>query len=85
MWTWTTGSISFVARRGRCARSYAPSGDVQGAGPGAAEITFDQTAGERPAEPFLVFTANKCGPGAFNIPLWAVFTSPLSCAGLMLP
>ncbi len=63
----------------------APSGNVRGAGPGAAEISFDPTAKERPSEPFLVFTADKCGPGAYNFPLWAVFTSPLFCAGLMLP
>lgn len=63
----------------------APSGNVRGAGPGAAEITFDPAAQERPAEPFLVFTADKCGPGAFNFPLWAVFTSPMYCAGLLLP
>lgn len=63
----------------------APAGNVKGAGPGAAEITLDETAEERPAEPFLVFTADKCGPGAFNFPLWAVFTSPMFCAGLMLP
>ncbi|HLF72850.1 MAG TPA: fructose 1,6-bisphosphatase [Anaerolineales bacterium] len=70
---------------GQDLRKDAPSGNVRGAGPGAAEITFDETAKERPAEPFLVFTADKCGPGAFNFPLWAVFTSPLFCAGLMLP
>jgi len=63
----------------------APSGNVRGAGPGAAEITFDPEAKERPAEPFLVFTADKCGPGAFNFPLWAVFTSPMYCAGLLMP
>jgi fructose 1,6-bisphosphate aldolase/phosphatase len=63
----------------------APSGNVRGAGPGVAEITFDPGAGERPAEPFLVFTADKCGPGVFNFPLWAVFTNPMFCAGLMLP
>lgn len=63
----------------------APSGNVRGAGPGAAELTFDETAKERPAETILVFTADKCGPGAFNFPLWTVFTSPLYCAGLMLP
>lgn len=63
----------------------APSGNVRGAGPGAAEITFDEGAKERPAEAFLVFTADKCGPGAYNFPLWTVFTSPLYCAGLMLP
>jgi fructose 1,6-bisphosphate aldolase/phosphatase len=50
-----------------------------------AEISFDPAAKERPAEPFLVFTADKCGPGAFNFPLWAVFTSPMYCAGLLLP
>jgi fructose 1,6-bisphosphate aldolase/phosphatase len=33
----------------------------------------------------MVFTADKCGPGVFNFPLWTVFTSPLYCAGLMLP
>ena len=32
-----------------------------------------------------MFTADKCGPGALNFPLWAVFTSPMYCAGLMLP
>jgi fructose 1,6-bisphosphate aldolase/phosphatase len=63
----------------------APSGNVRGAGPGAAEITFDPATKERPAEPFLIFAADKCGPGAFNFPLWAVFTSPMYCAGLMLP
>ncbi|HXF86193.1 MAG TPA: fructose 1,6-bisphosphatase [Anaerolineales bacterium] len=63
----------------------APSGNVRGAGPGAAEISFDETAKERPAEPFLILTADKCGPGAFNFPLWAAFTCPLYCAGLMLP
>jgi fructose 1,6-bisphosphate aldolase/phosphatase len=63
----------------------APSGNVRGAGPGVAEISFDPSARERPAEPFLVFTADKCGPGVFNFPLWAVFTSPMYCAGLMLP
>lgn len=63
----------------------APSGNVRGAGPGVAEIPFDPEAKERPAEPFLVFTADKCGPGAFNFPLWATFTSPLYCGGLMLP
>jgi fructose 1,6-bisphosphate aldolase/phosphatase len=63
----------------------APSGNVRGAGPGAAEVSFDERAKERPAEAFLVFTADKCGPGAYNFPLWTVFTSPLYCAGLMLP
>lgn len=63
----------------------APSGNVRGSGPGAAEITFDETAKERSAETILVFTADKCGPGAFNFPLFAAFASPLYCSGLMLP
>src|SRR5437773_3026753 len=63
----------------------APSGNVRGAGPGAAEITYDETCKERRAESFLIFTADKCGPGAYNFPLWGAFTSPLFCGGLMLP
>jgi len=63
----------------------APSGNVRGAGPGVAEIAFNHTAKERPAEAFMVITMDKCGPGAFNFPLWAVFTSPLFCSGLFLP
>lgn len=50
-----------------------------------AEITYDPAASERPAEPFLVFTADKCGPGAFNFPLMSVFTNPMYCAGFLLP
>ncbi len=63
----------------------APSGNVRGAGPGVAEITFDEKAEERESEPFLVFAADKCGPGVFNFPFWNVFTNPMYCAGLMLP
>lgn len=63
----------------------APSGNVRGAGPGAAEITFDPSAKERKAEPFLIFAGDKCGPGAFNFPLYSVFTNPMYNAGLMLP
>lgn len=63
----------------------APSGNVRGAGPGSAEIEIDENAKERPSEPFLVFTADKTGPGAFNFPFYAVFTSPIFCSGLMLP
>lgn len=55
------------------------------AAPGVAEISFDPSAKERPAESFMLFTADKCGPGAFNFPLWACFTSPMYCAGLLLP
>ncbi|MBI4157743.1 fructose 1,6-bisphosphatase [Candidatus Woesebacteria bacterium] len=63
----------------------APSGNVRGAGPGVAEISFDPSKKERPVEAIMVFTADKCGPGAYNFPLWTVFTSPLFDSGLMLP
>jgi fructose 1,6-bisphosphate aldolase/phosphatase len=64
----------------------APSGNVRGAGPAVAEIEFDRDpAGrDRPAEPFLVFAADKCGPGAYNYPLYAVFCDPMHNGGLLL-
>jgi len=63
-----------------------PSGNIRGAGPGIAEIsfTFDRKK-PRPAESFMVFAADKCGPGAFNLPLFLAFADPMYCAGLMLP
>ena len=64
----------------------APSANVRGAGPGVAEITFDFTRKDpRPAESFLFFAADKCGPGAYNLPLFLAFADPMYCAGLMLP
>jgi fructose 1,6-bisphosphate aldolase/phosphatase len=64
----------------------APSGNLRGAGPGVAEIEFDHTlSGRRPAESFLVLMADKCGPGAYNLPLFLAFADPMYCAGLMLP
>lgn len=64
----------------------APSANVRGAGPGVAEITFDYTRKEpRPAETFVIFTADKCGPGAYNLPFFLSFADPMYCAGLMLP
>lgn len=64
----------------------APSGNVRGAGPGVAEVTFNHTlSGDRPAESFLFFAADKCGPGAFNLPIFLAFADPMYCAGLMLP
>jgi fructose 1,6-bisphosphate aldolase/phosphatase len=64
----------------------APSSNVRGAGPGVAEITFDFNRKEpRPAESFMVFAADKCGPGAYNLPLFLAFADPMYCAGLMLP
>lgn len=64
----------------------APSANVRGAGPGVAEITFDYNRKEpRPAESFMLFAADKCGPGAYNLPLFLAFADPMYCAGLMLP
>ncbi len=64
----------------------APSGNVRGAGPGVAEITFDAPGNDRrPAESFMIFMADKCGPGAFNLPLFLAFADPMYCGGLMLP
>ena len=71
----------------------APSGNVRGAGPAVAELEFDHeptTArgpgrGIRPAESFMVFAADKCGPGAYNLPIFLSFADPMYCAGLMLP
>ncbi len=64
----------------------APSGNVRGAGPGVAELTFSFDRKEpRPAESFMIFAADKCGPGAYNLPLFLAFADPMYCAGLMLP
>ena len=39
----------------------------------------------RPAESFMVLAADKCGPGAYNLPMFLGFADPMYCAGLMLP
>jgi fructose 1,6-bisphosphate aldolase/phosphatase len=64
----------------------APSGNIRGAGPAVAEIDLDRDphSKERPAEPFLVFAADKCSPGAYNYPLYAVFCDPMHNGGLLL-
>lgn len=64
----------------------APSGNIRGAGPGVAELEFEHTLeSPRPAESFMLFAADKCGPGAYNLPLYLGFADPMYCAGLMLP
>lgn len=64
----------------------APSGNLRGAGPGVAEIEFElNPAGNyRPAEAFLIFAADKCGPGAFNLPLYLAFCDVMHNGGLLL-
>ncbi len=56
------------------------SGNVQGMGPGVAEMEIV----ERPAEPFMVLTADKTEPGAFNLLLYLTFCDPMYCSGLLL-
>ncbi len=64
----------------------APSGNVRGAGPGVAEITFDHTLKDpRSAESFMIFACDKTDPGCFNLPFFLAFADPMYCAGLMLP
>jgi fructose 1,6-bisphosphate aldolase/phosphatase len=64
----------------------APSGNVRGAGPAVAEIEFerDPRRKDRPAEPFLLFAGDKCSPGAYSYPLYAVFCDPMHNGGLLL-
>src|SRR6266852_4623129 len=64
----------------------APSGNVRGAGPAVAELEFirDPRSKDRPAEAFLVLAADKCGPGAYNHPLYSVFCDPMHNGGLLL-
>ncbi len=56
------------------------SGNVRGMGPGSAEMEIE----ERPAEPFILFAGDKCGPGVFNYPLFSCFADPYHNAGLLL-
>ena len=56
------------------------SGNVRGMGPGSAEIEFE----ERPSEALMVLVADKCGPGAYNLPLYLAFADPMYSPGLLL-
>jgi fructose 1,6-bisphosphate aldolase/phosphatase len=63
----------------------APSSNIRGAGPAVAELTYDHNlSGERPAESVIIFAADKCGPGAYNLPLFLAFADPMYCGGLLL-
>lgn len=62
----------------------APSGNLRGAGPAVAEIQLELLPEYRPAEAFLVFAADKCGPGAYNFALWNTFCNPMKNGGLLL-
>ncbi len=56
------------------------SGNIRGLGPGVAEMEFE----ERPAEPIVVFMADKTEPGAFNLPIFRIFADPFNTAGLVI-
>lgn len=56
------------------------SGNVKGMGPGVAEMEFE----ERPSEPVLIFMADKCSPGAWNLPLFRMFADPFCSPGLVI-
>ncbi len=62
----------------------APSGNVRGAGPGCAELDLVFGDDPRKVETFIVMTADKCGPGVYNLPLRKVFGDPDHCTGLLL-
>ncbi len=62
----------------------APSSNVRGAGPAVAEIEFDLLPSYRPAESFMLFAADKCSPGAYNLPLYMTFCDPMHNGGLLL-
>lgn len=64
--------------------SDAPSGNVRGAGPGAAEIEFMLLPDYRKAESLMIFAADKCGPGVFNPYVRDLLTNPDVNAGLLL-
>ena len=56
------------------------SGNIRGLGPGVAELEFE----ERKSDPIVVFAADKTGPGAWNLPLYKIFSDPLNTAGLVI-
>lgn len=56
------------------------SGNLRGMGPGIAEMEFE----ERPAEPLVIFMADKTEPGAYNLPLYKIFADPFNTAGLVI-
>ena len=56
------------------------SGNVKGAGPGSAEMTFE----ERGSEPLLFFMADKTEPSAYSLPLSRIFLDPFTTTGLVI-
>src|SRR3989338_7252933 len=56
------------------------SGNIKGMGPGVAEMEFK----ERENEAFVLITADKTEPGAFNFPFYRLFCEPSANTGLIL-
>ena len=56
------------------------SGNIKGAGPGSAEMSFE----ERPAEPIIFFMADKTEPSAYSLPLTRIFLDPFTTTGLVI-
>jgi len=56
------------------------SGNVRGAGPGAAEITFD----ERKSDPIVFLMADKTEPSSYSLPLSRIFMDPFTTTGLVI-
>lgn len=55
-------------------------GNIRGAGPGSAELTFE----ERSSEPVVVFMSDKTAAGAFNLPMYRAFADPFNTPGLVM-
>lgn len=56
------------------------SGNIKGAGPGSAEMQFE----ERGSEPMLFFMADKTEPSAYSLPLSRIFLDPFTTTGLVI-
>ena len=56
------------------------SGNVKGAGPGSAEMSFE----ERGSEPLMFFLADKTEPSAYSMPLSRIFLDPFTTTGLVV-
>ncbi len=54
------------------------NGTLKNMGPGVAEIEF----AERESEPVVVLMANKTSSGAWNLPLYRIFSDPFNTPGL---
>lgn len=55
-------------------------GTLRGLGPGYAELEFE----ERRGETVVVLRADKCAPGAWNLPLYRIFADPFNTPGLVM-